>query len=312
LNEAQRTLDEEARLEARRAHVVVYVCDGDLTRDQFAMLRAVLELGKPVIVALNKTDHYRDHELDRVRARIAERVGQAVEVVAIQSGGTEQVLRVHPDGQEERIQRPRRPRVEALQEALQRHIDADPGALEKLRDTAVFVLAQQQLDAAVGAHRRESADSLIQGYSRKAVFGALAAVGPGTDLLIQGYLGVNMIKELCALYDVEAQDIDLQRFLNLAGGHVKRNLNLLLALVGNIFKAFPGVGTVVGGMLHAVAYGLIFESLGRSVVQSLETRGNLSVGPALRMFEDNLGENLEARARRLARLVIAGKSKRVG
>jgi len=124
-------------------------------------------------------------------------------------------------------------------------------------------------------------------------------------VLIQGYLGFNLIKELCALYEVPAREIDMQRFLDLAGNQIKRSLNLLLALVGNIFKAFPGMGTVVGGMMHAVVYGLIFESLGKAVTRSLESRGDLVSGPALRMFEDNLSENLEARAKRLAQLVWA-------
>jgi len=145
----------------------------------------------------------------------------------------------------------------------------------------------------------------VQGYSRKAVFGALAAVSPGTDVLIQGYLGFNLMKELCALYEVPAREVDMQRFLDLAGNQLKRSLNLLLALVGNVFKAFPGMGTVVGGMMHAVVYGLIFESLGKAVARSLESRGDLASGPALRMFEDNLSEDLEARAKRLAQLVWA-------
>jgi hypothetical protein len=91
----------------------------------------------------------------------------------------------------------------------------------------------------------------------------------------------------------------------MAGNQIKRNFNLLLALVGNVFKAFPGIGTVVGGMMHAVVYGLVFESLGKAVARSLESRGDLVSGPALRMFEDNLSEDLEARARRLAQLVWA-------
>jgi len=57
--------------------------------------------------------------------------------------------------------------------------------------------------------------------------------------------------------------------------------------------------------MHAVVYGLIFESLGKAVTRSLESRGDLVSGSALRMFEDNLSENLEARAKRLAQLVWA-------
>ncbi len=305
LNEAGGALDQTARDEALRAHVVVYVCEGDLTRDQYQALRTLVDLGSPLIVALNKMDRYTERELDLVRQRLTERVGEQIEVTPVQCGGTEEVTRIYHDGREETTLRERPPRVEDLRRALQRYLDTDPQVLDALRDTSVFVLAQRKLDAAVAEHRRARAEAIVQGYSRKAVFGALAAVSPGTDVLIQGYLGFNLIKELCALYEVPAREIDMQRFLDLAGNQIKRSLNLLLALVGNIFKAFPGMGTVVGGMMHAVVYGLIFESLGKAVTCSLESRGDLVSGPALRMFEDNLSENLEARAKRLAQLVWA-------
>ena len=305
LNEAGGHLDRMARDEALRAHVILYVCEGDLTRDQYQALRTLVDLGSPVIVALNKIDRLTDTDLALVRERLAERTGETVELAPVQCGGLEEVTRIYHDGREETMVRERKPQVDELRSALQRYLDADPQVLDALRDTAVFVLAQQKLDTAVAEHRRVKADAIIQSYSRKAVFGALAAVSPGTDVLIQGYLGFNLIKELCALYEAPAREMDMQRFLDLAGNQIKRSLNLMLALVGNIFKAFPGVGTVVGGMIHAVVYGLIFESLGKAVARSLESRGELVNGPTLRMFEDNLSEDLEARTRRFAQLVWA-------
>ena len=303
LNEADGTLDRQARDEALRAHVILYVCEGDLTRDQYEALRTLVDLGSPLIVALNKVDRYTEQELEQIRVRLAERVGEKLEVAPVQCGGMEEVTRIYHDGREETTLRERAPRVEELRRALQRYLDTDPQVLDSLRDTAVFVLAQQKLDAAVAHYRQGKAQTIVQSYSRKAVFGALAAVSPGTDILIQGYLGLNLVKELCALYEVPAREMDMQRFLDLAGNQIRRSMNLLLALVGNVFKAFPGVGTVVGGAIHAVVYGLVFESLGKAIARSLESRGDLVSGPTLRMFEDNLSEDLEARARRLAQLV---------
>lgn len=303
LNEAGGHLDRMARDEALRAHVILYVCEGDLTRDQYQALRTLVDLGSPVIVALNKIDRLTEPDLALVRERLAERIGEQVEVAPVQCGGMEEVTRIYHDGREETTVRERKAQVEDLRRALQRYLDADPQVLDALRDTAVFVLAQQKLDTAVAEYRRDKANAIIHSYSRKAVFGALAAVSPGTDVLIQGYLGYNLLKELCALYEAPAREMDMQRFLDLAGNQIKRSLNLLLALVGNIFKAFPGVGTVIGGMIHAVVYGLIFESLGNAVARSLESRGDLVSGPTLRMFEDNLSEDLEARTRRFAQLV---------
>ena len=44
-------------------------------------------------------------------------------------------------------------------------------------------------------------------------------------------------------------------------------------VAGNAAKAFPGLGTLGGGLAHAVAYGLIFDSLGRALAATMaETR----------------------------------------
>lgn len=173
-----------------RSHVVVYVCDGDLSRSQFEDLGSLLELGKPVIVALNKADRYRREELDLLLGRLHERLGDParVELVAVQAGGKREALRVLPDGSEERVVRDMGPRVDELRSALQRHMDEDLEVLEKLRDTSVFVLVAKRLDEAELAHRRQRAEELTRSYSRKAMIGAMAAITPGSDLVIQGYL----------------------------------------------------------------------------------------------------------------------------
>lgn len=306
LNEADgQVLEQRSRDEAQRAHIVIYVCEGDLSRDQFENLRQLRQLGRPLILAVNKIDRFGDQERLQITQHLNKRLGEALEVVLVQSGGREEITRIYPDGREETSERERPPQVAELRRALQHYIDSDPQALEALRDTSVFVLASQKLDQAIGVYRRDKAENVVQNYTRKAVVGALVAIGPGTDLLIQGYLGVNMLKELCALYEVPVKEVDLQQFLKQASGRVKRHISLLLALAGNVLKAFPGIGTVAGGMLHAVAYGLIFESLGKAVIGSLQSRGELVKGPALRMFEDGLGQNLETRAKRFVELVLA-------
>lgn len=306
LNEADGATGKAAREEAIRAHVVIYVCDGDLTRDQWTEIDALTALHKPIIVALNKTDQFDEAELAQLRTRLTERFGDltAIELVPVSAGGRQEIIRRLPDGGEERILRDRPPQVVALADALQHRLDQDPAALEQLRDTAVFTLAQHKLDAELQAHRERAADQIVSSYTRKAVVGAMAAIAPGADVLIQGYLGVNLVKELCALYDVPVKQLDVDRYLQLVAKQVGRTVPLLLAVTGNALKAFPGIGTLGGGLMHAVAYGLMFDSLGRAVVKTLNSRGDLRPLPAARFYEEALGEDLEARTRRLVRLVL--------
>lgn len=306
LNEPGGTLSALTREEAQRAHVVVYLVDGDLTRDQYIELQDLLALDKPTIVALNKSDLYTPDELEQVRRRVLSRVarGDRLEVVTVSAGAMQEVMRVTPDGREEIVLRELRPRIEPLVEAIQRRIDQDMDALEQLRDASTFVLAGRKLDEAVAARRREQAEALVKEYSRKAVLGAMAAITPGSDLVIQGYLGVQLVQRLCGVYDAPARDINVSQFLEMASRRVGKTLPIFLAIAGNGLKAFPGVGTLTGGLIHAVAYGLIFDSLGRAVSETLATRGSLPAAPALRRFEETLSEDLEARARRLAALAL--------
>jgi len=313
-NEVGAGLDETARAEAMRAHLVVYVCDGDLSRTQFADLSSLLALGKPVIVALNKTDRYRGSELELLLKRLRERLQEPrsdgkgepvrVDLVAVQAGGKREILRVLPDGSEERVVREMPPRVDELRTALQRHLDEDPEVLEKLRDTSVFVLVAKRLDEAELAHRRGRAEELTRSYSRKAMVGAMAAITPGSDLVIQGYLGVSLVKELANLYEVPVRRMDTDLLLELVQKRVARSTTIMLAVAGNALKAFPGLGTLAGGITHAAAYGMIFDALGKAVARSLESRGALRPAQAAQVFEEGLSEDLEARARRFASLAL--------
>lgn len=307
LNEATGDLDGMAAAEAQRAHVVVYVCEGDLTRSQYQALQTLLQLGKPTVLALNKIDRFRDEDLALVRDRLVERVHQAerVEVVGVQAGGTRELVRVLPDGSEELVLRELPPKVDDLRASLQRIIDGDRNTLDELRDSAVFVLVSQRLDQAAAQARQTKADEIVSSYAKKAVVGALAAVTPGTDLIIQGYLGSQMVKELAELYQVPVRKVDTDMLLQLVQTHVGRSKTLLLALAGNTLKAFPGVGTLAGGVLHAIAYGLIFDTLGRALATTLATRGALHPVQTASLFEETLGDDLEATAKRLARVALA-------
>lgn len=300
-------LGEDERLleEARRAHEVIFLTDGDLTASQFSELERLIGLDKPILLALNKIDRYTEAEQRALRDRLAEQTGLAPgRIVAIRSGGREEVIRLLSDGREVHETRDRGADVEPLRRAVQSDLDRNAELMGSLQDTAVLLLAAEKLGQARQAHRSEQADALVSTYSRRAVVGALAAVAPGSDLVIQGVLATRLIQELCAVYDVSVKDVEIESFLKLAGGRVRKMSALTLAIGGNALKAFPGIGTLTGGLLHAVAYGMIFDSLGRAASDTLATRGDLRALPAARAFEENLTDALENHAGRFARMAL--------
>jgi hypothetical protein len=217
---------------------------------------------------------------------------------------------VGPDGQETESARELPPQLDELRHALQAVLDEKPEVLEKLRDTAVFELAARKLEASRAAHRRQAAGEIVKKYTRRAVLAGMAAMGPGTDIVIQGVLATALVRGLCELYGVPVRDVQLDRFLSLSQRQLGKTLPLILAIAGNAAKAFPGMGTLAGGVLHAVAYGLIFDTLGRAVIATLESRGELRPAPASILFREKLGEDLETRARKLARLALEARTER--
>jgi len=292
------------REEAQRSHAVVYVCESDLTATQYRELRELLQLAKPNVLAMNKADRYRPEELAAIRERLCSLAEGTLEVVTVSAGGERELLRILPDGREETVVRRLPPQVDDLRTVLLRLLDEDPAALGTLREKAVFTLAGRKLDAAISEHRRVEAVRIVDPYTKKAVAGALAAMTPGTDLVIQGFLATRLVRDLGTLYEVPIQRADTDLLIELVQTHVGRSATLFLAIAGNALKAFPGIGTLAGGLVHAVAYGLIFHALGRSVAQSLAAGGGLQPCRAAEMFKETPRNELEKLTRRLAQMAV--------
>ena len=299
--------------EAQRSQIVLFVCDGDLVREEVVAVEHLVTLGKPIILIMNKSDRFDVDEQAALLQRLLERLdsmGGAIErdwVVAVSAGGEVDVVEQGPDGSEDVVRRHREADIGVLVVAINRLLEASTDSIDEKRDRAVFRLAANKLAEAENEYRIQRSEQIIRNATRKAVLGALAAVSPGTDVLVQGFIGTAMTQELCKLYGAAPRDLDIEEFLNLSQSRVGRALPLSLAVAGNGLKAFPGIGTVAGGLVHAVAYGLIFDALGRSLVLTLSRHGELLPGVAATEFEEGISEHIEAGVRRVARMALEEK-----
>ncbi len=303
-------LDHVAEEEALRSQLVLFVCEGDLTRAERDALKRLLALEKPLILVMNKSDRYSREEQAMLMERLLDHVTDLGsefsrdEVVAVSAGGEVDVIERQASGAETTVRRQRPTDIGVLVVAINRLLDKDAASLDMRRDRAVFRLAADKLKQAELEYREQRAEQIIRSSTRKAVIGALAAVSPGTDIIIQGYIGSAMTRELCQLFGAAPRDIDIEEFLNLSQSRAGKAIPLSLAVAGNGLKAFPGAGTVAGGLVHAVAYGLIFDALGRSLVATLRAHGQLEPETAAKEFEDEVSEHIEAGVRRVARMAL--------
>ena len=294
-----------ARDEALRAHAVVYLTAADLTRAQDAELGWLARFGKPIVLALNKADLYDEARRATLLQRFTQRYAQkALRIVAISAGGSEHYERILADGRRERVERERTPEVAPLLSAL-----ADvtaPGAqgLEPAREAAVLAeVGRRGTDLARNVAARESAQTVAK-YTRLAIVGAMAAVAPGSDILIQGALGTALVRELARIHGVAVRELDVEALLSRVGLTVRNTTAIVLAIAGNALKAFPGLGTLGGGVLHAVAYGLVFDSLGHALAETFAAHATLDVADIETRVRALLAEPARERLERIARLTL--------
>ena len=306
-------LSDMATAEAQRANLVLFVCDSDLTRPEVESIRSLLEFDKPLVIVLNKADRFSSEEQATLMQKLLERVdaiGGKIDrdhVVAVTAGGEVDVIERGAGGDEQTVRRTRPADIGVLVVAINRLLAEEGESLDVRRERAVFRMAAARLAEAEREYRGQQSEQIIRSATRKAVIGAMAAISPGTDILIQGYVGTTMTQQLCRLYGAAPRDLDIEEFLSLSQSRVGRALPLTLAVAGNGLKAFPGIGTVAGGFVHAVAYGLIFDALGRSLVQTLSKHGELLPEVAAKEFEEGISEHMEAGVRRIARMALEEK-----
>ncbi len=294
-----------ARDEALRAHAVLYVVASDLTRAQDAELRWLAGFGKPLVLVLNKADLFDRGERDALLARFGERyAGVTRAIVPTAAGGLERFERQLPDGRRERVERERDAQVTDLQATLARLLAGGSEALEPAREAAVLARVDQRAgELARQAAARES-EATVARYTRRAVVGALAAVVPGSDILIQGALGTALVRELAHIHDVPVRELDVDALLKRLGLSVRNAGAIVLAIAGNALKAFPGLGTLGGGVLHAIAYGLVFDSVGRAVALTLAEHARLDLAVAEKHVRGLLAEPGGERIERVGRIVL--------
>lgn len=294
-----------AEAEAARSHALIYVTDADLTRHQAAELDALARFGRPILIALNKSDRFTPEQLNTLLQALRRQAARwQAQVVPVSAGFQQEVEREYPDGRRETVLRQAPAQIQALQQALQRLARLGPELLEPGREAALLSHLDAHLSEAERRIRAERSQKAIDAYTRRAVLGALAAVAPGTDLVIQGALATALSRELCRIHGLSVSDVDIDGLLTRAGSLLRTGTSITLAVVGNALKAFPGLGTLGGGLVHAVAYGLIFDSFGHALAETLAHTQRLDREATLGAFRKRLAAPSVERLAAWARLAL--------
>lgn len=307
-------LDDSADVESRmeqlaidetlRSHVVVFLTDSDLTQTEMGVISKIKESKKPMVIALNKSDRYAENEQQQLVVALKNKTDKKYPVALISTGGLETVIYQDAKGKQRKKVESRDADIQPLLKAIEKVVASNPEILNRFRDASMLMLAQHKLNQAQVKFNLEQAQDVIDSYTKKAVFGAMASVAPGSDLVIQGTLATKMVQNICQCYDISPKSMEIDQVIRLTGGKLKTSVSLILAVAGNAMKSFPGIGTAAGGVTHAVSYGMIFNALGHAVLESVSTLGILDAQSTQQIFEENLRGPAQGLAKDLAKMAL--------
>jgi len=153
---------------AHRSDLVIFVVDGDITDSELQSLRTLLEQGRPVVVALNKSDLYTQDELAALLQSVREKTAGLVDpdnvlTVAAQPR-PQQVVELDDEGGETASTRVRDPDIDALRVRLWDIFETEGKTLAALNASLFAADLSDQVGIRILSARREIGDKLVRTY----------------------------------------------------------------------------------------------------------------------------------------------------
>lgn len=247
---------------ARRADLVIFVVDGDITESENKALRTVVEQGRPVVVALNKKDQYTQPELDRLLQAICSKtdgIVNAKNVLAVAAQPRPQlVVRQDKNGREVSEERDRAVDVEGLRLRLWEIFEAEGKTLAALNASLFAADLSDQVGRRILEARRELGEKLVRSYCvAKGVAVAVNPV-PVADLFAAAFIDLGMVVHLSRVYDLPLSRREAGSLVSIIAAEAAALMGTVWAMhfVSSALKvATAGLSTfITAGAQGAIAY----------------------------------------------------------
>jgi small GTP-binding protein len=189
---------------ARRADILIMVCEGDLTRREFSALEELARRQRPVLLVLNKSDRYaageRELLLERLRARCSAFLPPDRVLAAAADPRPEIVVRVAADGTESESGRPREPEVAALRDRLWGVLEKEGKTLAALNAALFASELDSRIASRIVAARRSVAERIIRNYCIAKGLAVAANPVPVADLLAAAGIDIALVLHMGDVY----------------------------------------------------------------------------------------------------------------
>jgi small GTP-binding protein len=248
--------EQEARKIATEADLIVFVVDDDLRRSEFEVLKALTEIGKRTILALNKIDRLTKSDREMIHTSLRSRVLSFIapeDVVAIAASPAAITL----DNGEVVTPKPKiQPLLARILDILSYEGDelvADNVLLrsQRLTEETREVLSQQQ---------QAEAEKVVEKFQWLVVGVVFATPLPVVDLLATAAINAQMVVEIGRVYGCE---INIDR-----GKELANSLTRTLVSLGIV----KGVVQIVSAAISVTLVGLVLKATIQSVTAAYLTR----------------------------------------
>ena len=250
-----------AREVAGRSDLVIFVIDGDITDTELDALKAAIAEGRPILVALNKSDLYTGEERDALLKSVRDKTDGVIDpehVISVAAQPRPQVvLEISEDGNEQETQRHREPDIDVLRLKLWEILEVEGKTLAALNASLFAADLSDQVGRRILAARGEVGERLVRTYCvAKGIAVAFNPV-PVADLFAAAFIDVGMVVHLSKVYDLPLNKKE-------AGSIVKVIMAESAALMGTVWA------------LHFMSSALKVGTIGLSTILTAGAQGSIA------------------------------------
>ena len=246
---------------AGRSDLVIFVIDSDITDTELDALKAAISEGRPILLALNKSDLYTATEraalLQSIRDK-TEGIIDPLHVISVAAQPRPQiVVEIDDEGNERETERHRDPDIAVLRLKLWEILEAEGKTLAALNASLFAADLSDQVGRRILAARGDLGEKLVRTYCvAKGIAVAFNPV-PVADLFAAAFIDVGMVIHLSKVYDLPLNQKE-------AGSIVKVIVAESAALMGTVWA------------LHFVSSALKVGTIGLSTILTAGAQGSIA------------------------------------
>jgi len=246
---------------AGRSDLVIFVIDSDITDTELDALKAAISQGRPILLALNKSDLYTESEREALLQSIRDKTEGIIDpehVISVAAQPRPQiVVEIDEDGKEHETERHRDPDIDVLRLLLWEILEAEGKTLAALNASLFASDLSDQVGRRILAARSELGEKLVRTYCvAKGIAVAFNPV-PVADLFAAAFIDVGMVIHLSKVYDLPLNRKE-------AGSIIKVIVAESAALMGTVWA------------LHFVSSALKVGTIGLSTILTAGAQGSIA------------------------------------